>query len=111
MKIAVSGKGGSGKTTLSATLARLFARKGFSVMVIDGDPNPNLGAALGLGTLGPGQLKSLPRSILEERPDSDGVNQLTLTQPISVISSLYGVKGPDDITLLQGGMVEHAGKG
>ncbi len=34
MKIAISGKGGSGKTTLSATQARLFAREGFPVLAI-----------------------------------------------------------------------------
>ncbi|HEV2666404.1 MAG TPA: AAA family ATPase, partial [Blastocatellia bacterium] len=48
MKIGISGKGGSGKTTISATLARVFARQGASVLAIDGDPNPNLGMALGL---------------------------------------------------------------
>ena len=42
MKIGISGKGGSGKTTISATLARVFARQGFPVLAIDGDPNPNL---------------------------------------------------------------------
>jgi len=49
MKIAISGKGGSGKTTISATLIRLIARRGLSVLAIDGDPNPNLIQALGVG--------------------------------------------------------------
>ena len=38
MKIGISGKGGSGKTTISATLARVFARQGLPVLAIDGDP-------------------------------------------------------------------------
>lgn len=47
MKIAVSGKGGVGKTTLSATLARLFAADGKKVLAIDADPDANLAGALG----------------------------------------------------------------
>ncbi len=48
MKIAVSGKGGVGKTTLSALLAHAFAEDGRVVTVIDADPTPNLTSALGI---------------------------------------------------------------
>ncbi|MDR0881727.1 MAG: AAA family ATPase [Candidatus Adiutrix sp.] len=47
MKIAVSGKGGVGKTTFSATLAHLFKESGKKVLAIDADPDANLAAALG----------------------------------------------------------------
>ncbi|MDR2357901.1 MAG: AAA family ATPase [Oscillospiraceae bacterium] len=47
MKIAVSGKGGVGKTTLAAILARLYAAEGRSVLAADADPDANLGLALG----------------------------------------------------------------
>ncbi|MBM4081738.1 MAG: carbon monoxide dehydrogenase, partial [Planctomycetes bacterium] len=47
MKIAVSGKGGVGKTTLSAGLALTFAQSGRKVFAIDADPACNLAAALG----------------------------------------------------------------
>ena len=47
MKIAVSGKGGVGKTMLSARLARAFADDGYSVIAIDADPDANLAATLG----------------------------------------------------------------
>lgn len=47
MKIAVSGKGGVGKTTLAALLCRYFAAQGRQVIAIDADPDANLGAALG----------------------------------------------------------------
>jgi CO dehydrogenase maturation factor len=49
MKIAVAGKGGSGKTTVSATLARELARAGHSVLALDADTNPMLGISLGVG--------------------------------------------------------------
>ena len=51
MKIAVSGKGGVGKTTLSAGLASLFARDGARVVAVDADPDSNLAATLGFPDL------------------------------------------------------------
>ena len=47
MKVAVTGKGGVGKTTLSACLAALFARRGTRVIAVDADPDSNLAATLG----------------------------------------------------------------
>jgi CO dehydrogenase maturation factor len=46
MKIAISGKGGVGKTTLSAFLCRWFGDQGHKVLAIDADPATNLGTAL-----------------------------------------------------------------
>jgi CO dehydrogenase maturation factor len=61
MKIAVSGKGGVGKTTLSSLLARYWARKGYRVLAVDADPDANLGSALGIDTTG-----MLPVAKMEE---------------------------------------------
>jgi CO dehydrogenase maturation factor len=47
MKIAVTGKGGVGKTTLTSLLAYAYAERGFTVLAIDADPSPCLGGALG----------------------------------------------------------------
>lgn len=47
MKIAVTGKGGVGKTTLVSILAGLYAREGKNVLAVDVDPDSNLGLALG----------------------------------------------------------------
>ena len=47
-KFAISGKGGVGKTTLSALLAHTFAKEGTKVLVIDADPDANLASALGM---------------------------------------------------------------
>ena len=47
MKVAISGKGGVGKTMLAALLSRTFADSGYSVLAIDADPDANLAATLG----------------------------------------------------------------
>ena len=67
MKIAISGKGGVGKTTVSAFLCRWFGDKGRFVLAIDADPATNLGTALAI----PGA-ESLPpitemKSLIAER--------------------------------------------
>ncbi len=49
MKVAVVGKGGSGKTTTSAIVARSLARAGHAVVALDCDTNPTLGISLGVG--------------------------------------------------------------
>ena len=52
MKIAISGKGGVGKTLLVSLLARAFARSGYSVIAIDADPDANLAATMGFPDAG-----------------------------------------------------------
>jgi len=47
MKIAISGKGGVGKTLLASLLSKIFAESGYSVLAIDADPDANLAATLG----------------------------------------------------------------
>jgi CO dehydrogenase maturation factor len=48
VKLAITGKGGVGKTTLTSLLAYVYADRGYRVLAIDADPSPCLGAALGL---------------------------------------------------------------
>ena len=69
MKIAVTGKGGVGKTTISAVLARLYAEEGKKVFAVDVDPDANLGLALGFSEE---ELESITpiskmRRLIEER--------------------------------------------
>ena len=48
IRILITGKGGVGKTTITALLAHLFAQEGFRVLAIDGDPQQNLAVTLGV---------------------------------------------------------------
>ncbi len=63
MKLAISGKGGVGKSTVAGTLARLWAEEGMRVLAIDADPDANLASALGM----PAELRGRVRTIAEER--------------------------------------------
>lgn len=65
MKLAVVGKGGSGKTTTSAVIARTLARQGCSVVALDCDTNANLGISLGVGDEETARLVSLRQSLDE----------------------------------------------
>ena len=70
MKIAVSGKGGVGKTTFSAVLARVLASEGKTVFAIDADPDANLATAVGVS----GEKKIIPlakmRDLIRERTEA-----------------------------------------
>ena len=48
MKIAISGKGGVGKTTIMALLANQFKKEGKEVLIIDADPSPHMAQTLGI---------------------------------------------------------------
>lgn len=112
MRIGLSGKGGAGKTTIAATLARVLARRGYAVNALDDDPNPNLGVALGLTPVQVEQLKRVPREeVMEERADADGHYSLHLTLPFETVLQDYGVRGPDNVGVLMMTGLLGAGKG
>ena len=101
MRVAVSGKGGSGKTTTAATLARIYARRGFRVNALDDDPNPNLATALGMSEEQVGLLRRVPREeIVEERMDLDGHLHVLLTKPFDEVVEQYAIRAPDDVAVL-----------
>jgi CO dehydrogenase maturation factor len=67
-RIAVAGKGGSGKTTVAGVLARLWAEDGRDVLTVDADENPNLGISLGLGVEATYGLIGAREAMLPEGP-------------------------------------------
>jgi CO dehydrogenase maturation factor len=112
MRVAVCGKGGSGKTTISASLARLFARHGHTVTALDGDPNPNLATALGVPAEIRDRMQRVPREeIVEERTDAAGHTDLYLTRPFEDVLGAYGVIAPDGVGVLSMTGLLGAGRG
>ena len=113
MKIAVTGKGGVGKTSFAATLARAFAAEGRSVLAADADPDANLGLALGF----PEELVesivpiSKMRKMIEERTGADKDNTFYVLNPkVDDIPDKYG-KLCHGVRLLLLGTVDTAGGG
>ena len=101
MRIAVAGKGGAGKTTVAATLARVLARRGYAVHALDDDPNPNLAVALGVPSEAVASLGRLPDEALEERTDARGEREIHLARSFDDTVREHGVRGPDGVGLLR----------
>lgn len=104
VKLAIAGKGGSGKTSISGTMARLLARSGQRVLAIDGDSNPNLALTLGIPM---NDLPTLSRDLL--RRTDEGMAELT--QTLDEVCESHSVTGPDGVTLLVMAHPAHAGTG
>lgn len=74
VKLAISGKGGVGKTTLAAALTKFFSSKGYRVFAVDADPDTSLGLVLGLPEEGLGSLKPVVemREVIAELTGGSG---------------------------------------
>ncbi len=107
MRIAIAGKGGAGKTTFSATAARLLARSGRNVVAIDADTNPNLASALGFDLATVAAVPILPTSIVSRRLDGGAALRVPLDDVLAAHASL----GPDGVRLVRMGMPDHAQEG
>ena len=115
MKIAISGKGGVGKTTISALLAQTAAGRGMDVFAVDADPSPCLAEALGF----PRDLRSRLRPIVEmeqlieertgARPGTSG-GFFTINPRVDDIPERFSVLHRG-VRLLEMGAVQRGGGG
>lgn len=113
MKIAVTGKGGVGKTTFAATLARLYAEEGKYVLAADVDPDANLGLALGFSEEVLDEIVPITRmrKLVQERTGANDQNQFYKLNPrVDDIPDTYS-KTCNGVKLLVLGTVDTAGSG
>jgi len=113
MKIAISGKGGVGKTLISAGLAKGFAERGLKTIAIDADSSPNLALTLGLSA--EEARKIIPISENKELVDSktntgySGVYRLTFS--VDDIVRDYSMLTPFGVNMMVMGTVHSMGSG
>ena len=102
MKLGIVGKGGVGKTTVSALIAEAYTQQGKRVVAIDTDSNPNLGVSLGLTLDETEAIPVLPRALI--------IGTGSGTSAASLLSE-YGRATPAGATLLSAIRVTEAGAG
>ena len=96
MKIAISGKGGVGKTTIMALLAGELRKEGREVLIIDADPSPHMAETLGIGNAGEVKpIAEMTRLLAERAGKTEG-------------SPFYNLN-PDVNDLLRDFMIENEG--
>lgn len=100
MKIALVGKGGSGKTTIAGTLARVLARRNQRILAIDGDPNPNLALTLGIPRGKADGIRFIPSSLVQSEQTAEGAYRLKLVQPREAVIGEFGTEAPDGVQLV-----------
>lgn len=113
MKIAVSGKGGVGKTLITGGLAYSFARKGVKTIAIDADPSPNLALTLGMSPQEAGEILPISenRELIESKTKTGYSGVFSLSFTVDDIVRDYSVKTPFNVNLIVMGTVKSLGSG
>ena len=106
LRVAVAGKGGAGKTTFSATLSRILARRGRDVTVIDGDSNPNVAVALGVDRALADTLEPIPTTLVSRK-----LGGTALREPVDEVLAKHSLPAPDHVRVLMMCMPKHADEG
>lgn len=108
MRIAFVGKGGAGKSAIAGTFARLLARRGEPVLVIDSDPLPGLAYSLGVESTDAG----IPDEAVVEN-EEEGRPRFVLRPDLTAADAVeqYAVHGPDGVRVLQFGKIRDSGRG
>jgi len=113
MKVAVSGKGGVGKTLIAGVLAYFFVKKGLKVLAIDADPSPNLALTLGLSLDEASKIVPVSENtqLLESKTGTSFAGVYRLSFSVDDIVEKFAVKSPYGVNLLVMGTVRSAGGG
>ena len=112
MKIAITGKGGVGKTTLSGTLACILSQR-YKVFAIDADPDMNLASSLGI--TGPITPISKMKDLIKERTGAEPVSSFgevfKMNPKISDLPESLSVNYGANLKLLVMGTIDKGGEG
>ena len=117
IRVVIAGKGGVGKTTITALLAHLFSRMGLQVLAVDGDPQQNLAMTLGIPPEKAERIIPVSKSAeyLREKtgagPDISPGGLLTLNPDVSDVIDRFSIPVADNLRLLVMGGVRMAGAG
>jgi CO dehydrogenase maturation factor len=106
LKLAVSGKGGVGKSTIAGVLAQMLYEDGYTVTAIDCDPDANLASVLGCEN--PKPISEL-RDLIRERAGEPG-GAFKVNPEVDDIAERYGVDC-SGVRLLAMGTIERGGEG
>jgi CO dehydrogenase maturation factor len=101
MRVAVTGKGGAGKSTVAGALCRHFANEGRTVVAVDADPNPNLGVSLGVAPATVETMKPILNALLDS-----GHTHNDPTPAAEDLLERFGVAAPHGMTLVATGKIE-----
>jgi CO dehydrogenase maturation factor len=109
LRITVAGKGGVGKTVISAVLARQLAQRGHRVLAVDCDDNPMLAISLGADTAAVAARPPIPTDFWTAVERAGEGRAAVLVEDAQLLIARHGIAAPDGVTLLGAPVVENDG--